>query len=54
MILNLIKKPELQPQESKLLEEYTQCIEYLNQFLPTDKKMVYRAWDMLCAYKEWV
>ncbi|THH30440.1 hypothetical protein EUX98_g3744 [Antrodiella citrinella] len=52
MILNLIKKREPVPRESKLLEEYTQCVEYLNQFLPRDKKMVYRAWDMSRAYKE--
>ncbi|KAI0759129.1 SacI homology domain-containing protein [Fomes fomentarius] len=52
MILNLIKKREPQPRESKLLEEYTQCVLYLNQFLPPDKRMVYRAWDMARAYKE--
>ena len=52
MILNLIKRREPQPRESKLLEEYTQCVEYLNQFLPRDKKLVYRAWDMSRAYKE--
>jgi hypothetical protein len=52
MILNLIKKREPQPRESKLLDEYTQCVRYLNQFLPRDKKMVYRAWDMSRAYKE--
>ncbi|KAI0651286.1 SacI homology domain-containing protein [Trametes meyenii] len=52
MILNLIKKREPQPRESKLLEEYTQCVRYLNQFLPTDKRMIYRAWDMARAYKE--
>ena len=51
-ILNLIKKREPQPRESKLLDEYTQCVEYLNQFLPHGKKMIYRAWDMSRAYKE--
>ncbi|KII90287.1 hypothetical protein PLICRDRAFT_91346 [Plicaturopsis crispa FD-325 SS-3] len=51
-ILNLIKKREPVPRESKLLDEYTQCVRYLNQFLPQDKKMVYRAWDMSRAYKE--
>ncbi|KDR74148.1 hypothetical protein GALMADRAFT_71417 [Galerina marginata CBS 339.88] len=51
-ILNLIKRREPVPRESKLLEEYTQCVRYLNQFLPRDKKMVYRAWDMSRAYKE--
>ncbi|KAF9649675.1 hypothetical protein BDM02DRAFT_3094328 [Thelephora ganbajun] len=51
-VLNLIKKREPQPRESKLLDEYTQCVEYLNQFLPHGKKMIYRAWDMSRAYKE--
>ncbi len=52
MILNLIKKREPQPRESKLLEEYTTCVKYLNQFLPPNRKMEYRAWDMSRAYKE--
>nr|VWO97167.1 Serine/threonine-protein kinase PknH (EC [Ganoderma boninense] len=51
-ILNLIKSREPQPRESKLLEEYTQCVLYLNQFLPPEKRMVHRAWDMARAYKE--
>ncbi|EGN94851.1 hypothetical protein SERLA73DRAFT_61835 [Serpula lacrymans var. lacrymans S7.3] len=51
-VLNLIKRREPVPRESKLLEEYTQCVKYLNQFLPEDKKMIYRAWDMSRAYKE--
>lgn len=54
MILNLIKKREPVPRESKLLEEYTQCVRYLNQFLPPENKMIYRAWDMARAYKECV
>jgi hypothetical protein len=53
LILNLIKRREPVPRESKLLDEYTQCVEYLNQFLPPDKKMIYRAWDMSRAYKEY-
>jgi len=51
-ILNLIKRREPVPRESKLLDEYTQCVRYLNQFLPRDRRMVYRAWDMSRAYKE--
>ncbi|PPQ73912.1 hypothetical protein CVT26_006660 [Gymnopilus dilepis] len=51
-ILNLIKRREPVPRESKLLDEYTQCVRYLNQFLPREKKMIYRAWDMSRAYKE--
>ena len=52
MILNLIKKREPQPRESKLLIEYTNCVQYLNQYLPPHRRMVYRAWDMSRAYKE--
>jgi phosphatidylinositol 3,5-bisphosphate 5-phosphatase len=51
-VLNLIKRREPQPRESKLLEEYTQCVKYLNQFLPDEYKIVYRDWDMSRAYKE--
>lgn len=54
MILNLIKCREPQPRESKLLDEYTRCVDYLNQFLPVGKKMEYRPWDMSRAYKELV
>jgi len=52
MILNLIKRREPQPRESKLLDEYTHCVNFLNQFLPDGKKMEYHAWDMSRAYKE--
>lgn len=52
IVLNLIKQREPVPRESKLLDEYTQCIEYLNQYLPEGKKMIYRPWDMSRAYKE--
>ncbi|KAE9404895.1 hypothetical protein BT96DRAFT_916565 [Gymnopus androsaceus JB14] len=51
-VLNLIKRREPVPRESKLLDEYTTCVQYLNQFLPDDKKMKYLAWDMSRAYKE--
>ncbi|AEO55169.1 hypothetical protein MYCTH_2298714 [Thermothelomyces thermophilus ATCC 42464] len=50
-VLNLIKARERTPRESKLLEEYTRAIAYLNQFLPADKKIIYRAWDMSRAAK---
>ncbi|KAG7287793.1 hypothetical protein NEMBOFW57_007308 [Staphylotrichum longicolle] len=49
--LNLIKARERTPRESKLLEEYTRAIAYLNQFLPDDKKIIHRAWDMSRAAK---
>ncbi|WVN86922.1 uncharacterized protein L203_102097 [Cryptococcus depauperatus CBS 7841] len=50
-ILNLIKSRESVPRESKLLLEYGQCVNYLNQFLPEEKKMEYIAWDMSQAAK---
>lgn len=50
-ILNLVKARERTPRESKLLVEYTKAIDYLNQFLPDDKKLIHRAWDMSRAAK---
>ncbi|XWW95683.1 hypothetical protein V2A60_003650 [Cordyceps javanica] len=50
-VLNLIKAKERQPRESKLLDEYTYCIDYLNQFLPDGKKIIHKAWDMSRASK---
>ncbi|CAK9780677.1 unnamed protein product [Cutaneotrichosporon oleaginosum] len=50
-ILNLVKSKETVPRESKLLVEYGECVEYLNQFLPEGKKMRYIAWDMALAAK---
>lgn len=49
--LNLVKARERTPRESKLLHEYTNAINYLNQFLPEDKKIIYKAWDMSRASK---
>ncbi|KAI4242557.1 MAG: hypothetical protein L6R40_003938 [Gallowayella cf. fulva] len=50
-VLNLIKARERIPRESILLKEYTNAITYLNQSLPEDKKIVYKAWDMSRASK---
>ena len=50
-VLNLIKSRERIPRESKLGNEYTTAIDYLNQFLPEDKKIYYHAWDMSRASK---
>ncbi|KAH0547626.1 hypothetical protein FGG08_000115 [Glutinoglossum americanum] len=44
-VLNLVKSRERTPRESKLLEEYTNAISYLNQFLPEDKKILHKARD---------
>lgn len=49
--LNLIKQKERVPREMKLLNEYKWSIDYLNQFLPKDQKILYRAWDMSRAQK---
>ncbi|KAG6003889.1 hypothetical protein E4U21_001610 [Claviceps maximensis] len=50
-VVNLIKSKERQPRESKLLQEYTNAIAYLNQFLPSEKKIIHKAWDMSRASK---
>lgn len=50
-ILNLVKARERTPREGKLLAEYTKAIDYLNQFLPSGKKLIHRAWDMSRAAK---
>ncbi|KAI9756043.1 MAG: hypothetical protein M4579_004013 [Chaenotheca gracillima] len=50
-VLNLVKSRERTPRESKLLKEYTNAIKYLNQFLPEEKKIIYKAWDMSRASK---
>ena len=42
---------ERTPRESILLQEYTKAIEYLNQFLPDEKKIIYKPWDMSRASK---
>ncbi|KAI2619214.1 SacI homology domain-containing protein [Hypoxylon sp. NC1633] len=49
--LNLIKARERTPRESKLLGEYTNAINYLNQFLPEGHKIIHKAWDMSRAAK---
>lgn len=50
-VLNLVKARERTPRESKLLREFTNAINYLNQFLPSDKKIIHKAWDMSRASK---
>ncbi|SZF05162.1 unnamed protein product [Blumeria hordei] len=50
-VLNLVKSRERMPRESKLLDEFTDAIKYLNQSLPVDKKIIHKAWDMSRASK---
>ncbi|SJX65925.1 related to FIG4-polyphosphoinositide phosphatase family member [Sporisorium reilianum f. sp. reilianum] len=52
IVLNLIKSKEKQEREVKLLRAFGECISYLNQFLPSDKKIRYIAWDMSRASKD--
>ncbi|KAJ3086360.1 phosphatidylinositol-3,5-bisphosphate 5-phosphatase, partial [Quaeritorhiza haematococci] len=51
IVLNLVKSREKTRRESILLDEFTQSVSYLNQFLPADKKIRYIAWDMARASK---
>lgn len=54
LVLNLIKSKERTPREGKLLREFSQCIEYLSQFLKQggkNKKIQYTHWDMSRASK---
>ncbi|KAM9925707.1 hypothetical protein OXX80_010824 [Metschnikowia pulcherrima] len=46
VVLNLIKTKEKQPRESKLCQHFESCIAYLNQFLPTEKRLQYHSFDM--------
>ncbi|CAK7562590.1 MAG: phosphatidylinositol-3,5-bisphosphate 5-phosphatase [Sporothrix epigloea] len=50
-VLDLVKAQESTPRESKLLDEFTRAIRYLNQFLPADKQIIHHAWDMSRANK---
>lgn len=50
-VLNLIKSRERTPRETKLLHEYQKSLAFLNQSLPEDKKILYRAFDMSRAAK---
>lgn len=51
IVLNLIKQKEKTKRESILGKEFQESINYLNQFLPDDKKIKYIAWDMSRASK---
>lgn len=50
IVLNLVKKKERKPRESILGTELAGTVQYLNQFLPNEHKLIYSAWDMArCA-----
>ncbi|KAF2736109.1 polyphosphoinositide phosphatase-like protein Fig4 [Polyplosphaeria fusca] len=50
-VLNLIKARERMPRESKLLVEYRNAKNYLNQSLPAEKQILYEEFDMARASK---
>jgi len=50
-VLNLIKQRERTQREAKLLHEYKRALDYLNQSLPKDKRILYEAFDMARASK---
>jgi hypothetical protein len=50
-VLNLVKARERTPRESKLSVEYLKAIGFLNQSLPKDKQILYKAFDMSRAAK---
>ena len=50
-VLNLIKSRERTPRESKLLVQFENCVQYLNQSLPEHAKIIYKAFDMSRASK---
>lgn len=45
---------ERAPRESKLLPEFKQCLDYLNQFLPEGQEIIYIPWDIAAANKQCV
>lgn len=50
-VLNLIKQRERLPRESKLLYEFQKAIAFLNQSLPKESQILYKAFDMSRAAK---
>jgi hypothetical protein len=50
-VLNLIKQRERMPRETKLLYEYQKAIAFLNQALPKESQILYKAFDMSRAAK---
>lgn len=48
------QQKERTPRESKLLKEFKECIDYLNQFLgaATEEKIRYIPWDIAAANKQ--
>lgn len=52
LIVRTMKQKERAPRESKLLGEFKQCIDYLNQFLPEEHRIGYIAWDLAAANRQ--
>lgn len=46
VVMNLIKTKERTPRELKLNFQFENCVKYLSQFLPVDRKLQYYSFDM--------
>jgi len=46
MFVALFQRREKKDHESLLRDEYIECKNYLNQFLPPDKQILYLGFDM--------
>jgi hypothetical protein len=53
-MLAFVQQAEKKPREGILFNEFTNIIEYLNQFLPEEMKIIYIAFDMARCAKEYV
>eukprot|EP00123_Amoebidium_parasiticum_P009413 comp19455_c1_seq1/m.22623 comp19455_c1_seq1/g.22623 ORF comp19455_c1_seq1/g.22623 comp19455_c1_seq1/m.22623 type:complete len:638 (-) comp19455_c1_seq1:1554-3467(-) len=51
IVFNLVKQKEKKPREQLLYHEFNEVIDYLNQFLPDDLKIVYEPFDMARSAK---
>lgn len=40
--------------ETKLLRQFDECVRYLNQSLPEEHHIIYKAFDIANANKKWV
>ncbi len=51
VIVNLVKAQEKKPRETILLKEFGAAIDFLNNLLPPEHRIVYYAWDFHKAAK---
>eukprot|EP01080_Neovahlkampfia_damariscottae_P009018 gene9018-1117_t len=50
--LDLIKQHEKKPRESKLSSKFQECIDFLNKYLPKEKKIDLIQWDFKAHFSE--